>query len=290
MNTWEILQKLIHRFWDITDAPINVYAADHKAPIELYSFAELGLDYWSREDFKNRDVYSVWPDLEDMFARLMAGGWLVKAYGDRYRVTDRAQAAVQGMTRAGDQFLGQLRPIPVELLIQLVGQLRLVVDMCIAAPSPPHKWAILNRFRGIDTSTPPLGLVREMCMDLYAYRDDVHLYAWRGTYPMEGYVWNTLSLVWTGQAVTPEAMAQKLAFRGYVAADYRRSLEHLITLGWVQFDGEAYAITEQGSTVRSKVENLTDEYFYRPWGVLTGDTWTVMHNLLVSLLAGLQDQ
>lgn len=289
MNTWDIIQKLIQRFWELTDGPVNVYANDNNAPIELYKFAELGLDHWSREDFRQRDSYSRWPNLEEMFARLMSNGWLVRAYNNRYRVTPRGQGVVQGMVHAGDQFLGSLTPLPPEDLIRLTGQLRIVVDMSIAAPTPPGKWAIMNRFRGLDTATPPLGMIREMCMDLYAYRDDSHLYAWHSTYPLEGYMWNALSLLWTGQAHTPEAMAQHLAFRGYVTEDYRRALEHLITLGWVQFDGERFVTTEQGNTVRSRAENLTDEYFYRPWGVMTNETWQMMHNTLASLLAGLQE-
>jgi hypothetical protein len=289
LNTWEVIQSLIQRFWDITEEPIEVYAQDQNIPMELYTFAELGLDYWSRDVFRQRDVYSRWPDLEKMFFRLADDGWLIPIQDGHYRVSDRARAAVRGMVKAGDQILGMRKTMPINYLGELVGQLRAVVDMCIAAPFPPGKWAIMNRYRSVDSQTPPLGNIREQCMDLFAYRDDCHLHSWQSSYPVPGYVWNTLSMLWTGKASTPEVMAQRLAFRGYLTADYHRALDHLITLGWARFDGETYAITEQGRTVRAKVENLTDEYFYSPWGVLTGETRQAMHNNLASLLAGLQE-
>ena len=78
---------MIQEFWSITEPYIEDAAVHNGIPIELYYYSELGLEYFSIEDFQNRDPFTNPEQFESLFARLNVKGWIEPVPDDRYQVT-----------------------------------------------------------------------------------------------------------------------------------------------------------------------------------------------------------
>ena len=221
-------------------------------------------------EFARRDPYSNPDGFTREFERLEREGWIERVAAGRYRVAERARAAVEAAVRAGDDHLETVETLPVDELDWFATQLRRIDEANLAAPEPPRQWATLRRFRVPVEDRGPLPRVREYAMNLFGYRDDSHRAAWDGR-PGDGRVWNACTFVWSGEARTASEIASQAAFRGYVEADYERALRELVALGWIEAaeDAATYRMTVEGRSQRDEIERLTDEYFYAPWAVLS---------------------
>jgi hypothetical protein len=243
------------------------------------------MHYFSIEAFQKRDPFSNPEQFENLFARLNIKGWIEPLHDKSYRVTDQAREGTRLIIQAGDSHLSGFQlesEADFEQLAKLLGR---VVAESNAASEPPEKWAIVNRFRVADKDSPWLVQVREYLMDLFAYRDDSHLSAARPHFNRAGIVWSVLGSLWTGDALTAEQMAERQAFRGYEVDDYRVAIEAAAGVGWAEqadVPGK-FRLTQMGRELRQQVEQLTDEYFYRPWSVFTQAELEEMYDLLTKL-------
>ena len=282
---WPLIYSVIQGFWSITEPRISDAAVREAIPVELYFYSELGLDYFSIEAFQKRDPFSNPEQFERLFARLNIKGWIEPLQDKSYRVTDGARAGARLIIQAGDRHLSGFQfmsEVDLERLAELLGQ---VVAESKATSEPPVKWAIINRFRVADKASPWLVQVREYLMDLFAYRDDSHLSAARPHFNRAGIVWSVLGSLWTGDALTAEQMAERQAFRGYEVDDYRVAIQAAVGVGWVEqadVPGK-FRPTQMGRELRQQVDQLTDEYFYRPWSVFTQAELDELYDLLAKL-------
>ena len=282
---WPLLYSIIREFWNITEPYIADAALREDIPVEFYFYSELGLDYFSIEDFQKRDPFTNPEQFERLFARLNIKGWIEPLQDKSYRVTDRAREGARRIIQAGDIPLSKFGLMSDADLQRLAELLKQIVTENHAAPEPPEKWAILKRFRVADKDSPWLVQVREYLMDLFAYRDDLHLSASRPHFNQAGIVWTVLGSLWTGDAVTAEQMAEKLAFRGDEVGDYKVAIEAAVGVGWaeeVNVPGK-FRPTQLGRELRKQAEQLTNEYFYRPWSVLTQEELNQLYDLLTKL-------
>lgn len=282
---WLLIYSIIREFWDITEPHIADAALREDIPVEFYFYSELGLDYFSIEDFQKRDPFTNPEQFERLFARLNIKGWIEPLQDKSYRVTDRAREGARRIIRAGDAHLSRFSVMSDADLQRLAELLEQVVTENHAAPEPPEKWAILKRFRVADKDSPLLVQVREYLMDLFAYRDDSHLSASRPHFNRAGIVWSVLGSLWTGDAVTAEQMAEKLAFRGYEVGDYEVAIEAAVGVGWAEEANAPgkFRPTQTGRELREQAEQLTNEYFYYPWSVLTQGELDELYDLLTKL-------
>src|SRR5215831_2171601 len=232
-DSWSPIYSLILDFRNVLDQPITAALAVRKMPDALYRYVELGLDYLSVNEFKNRDPYTNWANIGETFASLTQAGWIVPLENERFQVTPEVRINMRDVILIGDQFLSSLNLLAASEQTRLADLLNRVVQECMNMPEPPRQWAIRHRFRVITDDTPLIGKIRERAMDLYAYRDDSHLAA-LSTYKVEGYVWNALTTLWKGDAHTAEGIAEKTAFRGYTSADYKHALDQLVERGWAE--------------------------------------------------------
>lgn len=282
---WQMIYSVIQEFWSITEPAIEDAAVNYEVPVELYYYGELGLDYFSVEGFQKRDPFSNPEQFEKQFVRLNVKGWIEPVPDDQYRVTEKAREAVKKIIDAGDAMLPapeSFKGVDLERLKVLIKQIVLAND---SADEPPEKWAIFKRFRVAHKKSPVLVKIREYLMDLFAYRDDAHLAAARPHFNQAGIVWNVLGAVWSGTAVTAERMAETMAFRGYEVGDYEVAGEAAREIGWLA-DADtpgAFRLTEKGRELCEKVESQTDEYFYKPWSVLTQGEQDELFDLLTKL-------
>ena len=282
---WPLIYSVIREFWSITEPHIADAALREQIPVELYFYSELGLRYFSIEAFQKRDPFSNPEQFERLFAPLNIKGWIEPLQDKSYRVTDRAREGARLIIQAGDRQLSGFQlmsEVDLERLAKLLGR---VVAESNAASEPPVKWAIVNRFRVADKDSPWPVQVREYLMDLFAYRDDSHLSAARPHFNQAGIVWSVLGSLWTGDALTAEQMAERQAFRGYEVDDYRVAIEAAAGVGWAeQADAPGkFRLTQMGRELRQQVEQLTDEYFYRPWSGCTQAELDEMYDLLTKL-------
>ena len=282
---WPLVYSIIREFWGITESHIADAAIHNDIPVELYFYSELGLDYFSIEDFQKRDPFSNPEQFERLFARLNIKGWIEPLPDRSYQVTERAREGARLIIQAGDAQLLGFQLMADADLERMVELLERVVTASSTAPEPPEKWAIVNRFRVADKDSPLLVRVREYLMDLFAYRDDSHLSASRPHFNQAGIVWSVLGSLWSGDAVTAEQMAEKLAFRGYEIDDYEVAIEAAIGVGWAEradVPGK-FRLTQIGMELREQAEQLTNVYFYRPWSVLNQEELDELYNLLTKL-------
>jgi hypothetical protein len=282
---WPLVYSIIREFWGITEPHIADSAIHNDIPLELYFYSELGLDTFSIEDFQKRDPFSNPEQFERLFARLNIKGWIEPLPDRSYQVTERAREGARLIIQAGDAQLLGFQLMAEADLERMVELLERVVTESSAAPEPPEKWAIVNRFRVAEKDSPLLVRVREYLMDLFAYRDDSHLSASRPHFNQAGIVWSVLGSLWTGEAITAEQMAEKLAFRGYEIDDYEVAIKAAIGVGWAEeadIPGK-FRLTQMGMELREQAEQLTNVYFYRPWSVLTQEELDELYDLLTKL-------
>lgn len=288
---WPIIYSVIREFWNITEPHIEDAALRDEIPIELYYYSELGMDLFSIENFQKRDPFSNPEQFERVFTRLNLRGWIEPMPDWRYQVTEEARQAARGIIRAGDAKLDGFEAKTDVNLRKLTMLLKQIVTANETAPEPPQKWAILNRFRVADTSSPWIAQIREYLMDLYAYRDDSHLSASHPYFGRAGIAWITLGAIWTGDAITAAKMAETMTFRGYDVEDYEVAVQAAAEIGWIEATGVpgAFRPTQLGKELREQAENMTNAYFYRPWSVMTQKELDELYDLLTKLRDGLRE-
>jgi len=283
---WHLLHAVIQEILAITEPHIEEAAVRNNIPVELYYYAELGLNTFSVEEFQHRDPFSNTEQFERLFPRLEIKGWIVPMRDEgRYEVTKRAQEAVRQIIQAGDVQLVKFAPTTDVDLDRLLAFLKQLVLANNAMPEPPEKWAIARRFHVATKNSPVMVQVRECLMDIFAYHDDAHLSAARPHFNLAGIVWSVLGAVATGNATTAEQMAEKLAFRGYETHEYEVAIKAAIEVGWLEVAdvADTFRPTSKGRKLREQVEKLTDEYFYRPWVTFSTNELDEFYDLLTKL-------
>ena len=270
---WPLIYSIIREFWQIIEPRIEDAALNLDVPIELYYYSELGLDTFSIEEFQKRDPFTNPEQFERLFARLDVKGWIEPIPDGKYQVTQRARNAAKQIIQAGDNHLSGFKPRDGLNLPRLLALLKQIVMANGVEDEPPAKWAISRRFRVAEKDSAPIAQTREYLMDIFAYRDDSHLSAARPHFNEAGIVWIVLGLLAGGTDVTAEQIAEKMEFRGYEAFDYQIALDAAVEVGWAELTEVAgiYRPTAKGREIREQVEALTDEYFYRPWSVMTAE-------------------
>ncbi len=288
---WQVIYSVIQEFWTITEPAIEEAAIREDIPIELYYYGELGLDYFSIENFQKRDPFTNPDQFEKLFARLDVKGWIEPQHEDRYKVTEMARTGATYIIMSGDAKLPPAEAFPemdLERLKTLVKQLLVASD---GATEPPEKWAIYKRFRVATKASPVLVKIREYLMDLFAYRDDSHLSAARPHFNQAGIAWLVLGAASESDSVNAAKIAENTSFRGYEVDDYQVALQAAKEIGWLEEAGESgiFRITQKGKDLRERVEHETDEYFYRPWSVLTQEELDELYEALTKLRDGLRE-
>jgi Helix-turn-helix family len=283
---WHLIHSVIEEFWAITESHIEDAAVHNNVPIELYYYSELGLNYFSIEEFQHRDPFSNPEQFERLFPRLEIKGWIIPMRNEgRYEVTEKARNAVRQIIQAGDNHLLKFESTTEINLGRLLSFLKQIILANNAAAEPPQKWAIATRFHVATKNSPVIVQIRECLMDLFAYRDDSHLAAARPHFNQAGIVWSVLGAVATGSAVTAEQMAETMSFRGYDTYEYDAAIKAGIQVGWLETADVpgTFRPTQEGRELREQVDKLTDEYFYCPWAMFSQAELDELHNLLTKL-------
>jgi len=200
-----------------------------------------------------------------------------------YQLTERGSAAVRQSFGAVHAALADAEPLPAGDMRRLNELLRRLVDAALAAPEPHEKPALLaSRITDPGAQAAPAALTDQYLTDLARFRDDAHQAAWR-PYGTGGIAWEALTLIWRGEAYSPETLAGRLERRAQPAQAYIDAIHDLVERGWIAQHGQAYRVTDRGAAIRRQAEEATDRYFYAPWACLGEAEIEDLRGLLVQL-------
>lgn len=282
---WSLIQSTVQELLKITEPHIEEAAIQQNIPLDLYTYSEFGLDSFSREAFQKRDPYSNPLQFEKVFVTLNFKGWIEPQSDNTYHVTDQARDVARMLIEEGNKYLlpfESFTDIDLERLAHLLK--RIVLASEFASPPPDH-WATVRRFSILEQDSPLIIRIREHLMDLYAFRDDCHYSAAHPHFGRAGIAWLVLGALSKNDQVNAEQLAESLSFRGYEASHYEVALQAAVQIGWAQPANvtDAYCITQKGRELREQVEQLTNEYFFATWSLLTPDELDELYHLLLQL-------
>ena len=206
---------------------------------------------------------------------------------DHYKLTERGMLAFETVRRSAYTAMASVAPLPAKELSKLSDLLLQRVNACLAAPEPPGKWSI-NHSRSLDSGAEAAAMVHidQYLSDLLSYRDDSHLAAWRPN-EVDGHTWDVLTLLWLNGSESIDTVLQKLSRRGNPFEKTEEAFKTLVRMHWATYSLDVYTITREGREVRQKAEELTDDYFYRPWSDLSEKELDVLVDLLLRYKNGL---
>lgn len=224
-----------------------------------------------------RDIYAA-PSIVQALLDLMASeGWFDRLTMPQeettYRLTEAGHGIKDRLQTESREGLTLLKsPLPAADLANLEEMLGRIIASSLEAGTPPGNWCLAHsRNRAPAADAPLLPKIAQYFSDFNAFRDDAHMAAW-GQHNLEGYLWETFAFVNSDQATTAETLFQALFYRGYSRQDYAYALQLLVERGWLAPNPDqtdAYLPTETGQTIWQQVEDLTNQYFYKPWSVLS---------------------
>jgi hypothetical protein len=223
-----------------------------------------------------------------LLAEAEAAGLLAADAEGGYRLSERGRAALRAILDAGYQAMAGVSVLPAETLERLAALLRRLVGAALAAPEPPGKWSLrLSRRTDPGAEAAVVARIDQYLTDLGAYRDDAHLSAWQplGVSPE---AWESLTLLWRGEAATLDELHAKLARRRRSREEYAAALAELQARGLAVEEGGRFAPSAQGRDLREEAERLTDRYFYGPFAVLSEAEQLELRELLERLSAALR--
>lgn len=244
----------------------------------------------SVEHYATRNCYEHPSIQQGWYERQAAAGLLESDNGVDYQLTEKGRECFNALYALMNPRwdMPTLSEDEVDRLLGLMGK---VVDATIDAPEPPTHWSTTTRAHAAmkaPAGTHPREGIVARTFDLWAYRDDVHLAAWKH-HLVPANTWEALTYLWNGKANSAETLAEALKDHGYGVADYVNSISQLIGRGWVEpADDGTVHITDEGRRIRDEAERQTDDWFYAAFDVLTDEELNELRALLSKELAGLQ--
>ena len=228
----------------------------------LVQAAEFDPEPLSVERLRVRDIYASEGIVAALLELMASEKWFDRR-GEEYFLRFEGRAVLDRIHANRYRWLGALE-LPAAAR-RLERRFRQLIDASLAAPTPPGVWCLAHsRRRAPPESESVAAKLFQYVADINAFRDDCHMAAWQPL-AVAGYVWEAFGLVADGSGPTADALFDALAYRGYSVADYATALADLLERGWVQAGADGYALTDEGQTVRGRVERATDDYFYAPW-------------------------
>jgi predicted transcriptional regulator len=232
-----------------------------------------------------RGPYAAPETYENQMDEAVERGWLEKVEDGQYKLSEKGRKTVDHFFEMGNQLFSELPSLPADESRRIVDLLAKVVEYAYDLTEPASKATMEIGIRlnpGEDAA--PMLRIRRHLTDLNYYREDAHIAAWQLLYNLDGRLFETLTLLWRGQAANPAELAEQLSqYRGYDEDDYRAALEELVKRGWAAVENEQYMITDQGKKTRQEAEDVTDQYFYTAFDVLSKEEVGEFKTLLEKL-------
>jgi DNA-binding MarR family transcriptional regulator len=242
-------------------------------------------DPLSPQDYIERGPYTNPGNYETQMGAAAERGWLEEIEAGQYKLSEKGLETVLRFFEKGNQSFNDLPALPDTENNRLANLLAKLVKEAYQLPEPASKPTMEIGMRldpGVDSA--PIQRIRRHLTDLNYYREDGHIAAWKPFYEVDGRVFETLTYLWRGEAATPAELAEQVSeYRNYDESDYTAAFEELVSRGWAATEDGKYVITEAGEKTRQEAEDRTDEYFARPFSVLSEAETEELKQLLEKL-------
>jgi hypothetical protein len=227
--------------------------------------------------------------LQTRVAALLSKGFLQEVAPQEYILTDQAVDLVGRWVEREREHLASLEPLPRKDLERLATLLSRVVQAALTAPPPPDKQRLLgSRSLAPTSDAGPTVQIDQYLTDLYWFRDDAHVAAWREA-GLNSISIEVLTLLWRGEAHDIDGLSAALSERrGYTREDYAGCVRTLAESGLVDASQTTLAVTAVGRARREEIEATTDRYYMFPWTVLLPVEVKQLRDLLQRFTAALK--
>lgn len=224
--------------------------------------------------------YTARPGLDEAVQQHVEEGYLRPDGEEGYCLTGEGRAVLARFFQAAHEAMDEIEVLPAQEATRLSQLLLQLVDSTGDAPEPPQKPAFqASRWSDPGDEAAAPTRIDQLITDLYFFRDDAHIAAWRPT-GLGGAAWEALTLIWRDQAHTAEELAEQLANRHHSEADYARILQELARRGLLQAQDGTFEVTDDGRRLRQEAEEETDALFYAPWSALSAEELQELDHLL----------
>jgi hypothetical protein len=217
---------------------------------------------------------------------ITSAGLMAEVNPGKFRLTATGRQAVQRFIDRARFAMAQADPLPPADSNRLADMVEKLVESSLNHPAPPNPWSIQLSYHIMPGKNPPLPFIEQAFTCLDAYRDDAHLAAWRDS-NLSATAFETLTLLWSGEADALNEIVRKLARRGHDPKVYTMALSELRSYGYVAGARTALRLSPTGQTYRDQVESKTNELFFQPWEVLSENQKNELEELLNRLHTGL---
>lgn len=249
------------------------------------AFEDRGIEV---EDLTKRVPYTKPGLMAEHLEGAVERGWMEAADDFGYKGRCKSRQLNEQMVATAKEIYCGLNVLPEDEMDRITELLANVVDAAAELDQPAAKNALewsLN-FEPEDDKLPILN-IRRLMMDLFAFRDDTHIAAWKSLEEY-GYVWEAFTYVDSGEANTPAELAERLSYRGYSKAEYEKALWELVERRWIAEHQGRFTVTVIGKTLREVVEMRTNQYFDVPWDTLGANEINELKSLMGKLVSELE--
>lgn len=293
MNRNEIWSALIDGF-----APLGFSAMEKTAdelglePGWLTWLWAIGLfddETFSTETYMHIRPYGSARVNETRFTSAAIQGILSVSSKNEYLPTEKGRQIASQILKAADESIVHLQPIPKAELQKIADYNKRLVEASMAAPELPSKYSITHYYKNLHPNhdAPLLRLILHYIASLDQYRGAAHMASWHD-YIIEGYVWSLLTSIWRNEANTRDALHEEMGSSVFTREEISQGLHDLTTRNWIEENTGRYQTTVEGKRIREQAEELTDRYFFLPWGCLNDTEQEDLQRLAIQLRDGLK--
>jgi DNA-binding PadR family transcriptional regulator len=229
---------------------------------------------------------------EEGFQKLDAHGFLE---GDHqgYRLSTKGRQALLMIFGAAQHKLADVeKSLQLDDLQALQEMLQRLYDAAADHQEIAEKLCFKMQIRTMsDKTLSILSDIEDLVSNLYSFRCDGHRHTWQQLdYDLDGPTWEALTALWQGDAnsvaTITEHRLNARPTRGFGDAIYAKSVETLVSYGWVELDNiksETYRLTDIGKNVRQDAEDETNRLFYSIWSVLSESELDKLNSLALQV-------
>ena len=185
-------------------------------------------------------------------------GWLFHE-GGKFGLTDSGREIVDGLNELCDRLYDNIKVLSDPEMARLRHLSDLVIQKIKQQPveKPAFKLKLLF---GRSLNRPLIVQLRQQMFIVLAFHEDAYVASWR-PYESDGQVWETFSLIYSGNASNAAELVAQLPHRYYSTTDHAFALEKLDARGWIALHDDSYIPTGQAVRVWNAVEKRTDQIF-----------------------------
>ncbi|MEO1289831.1 MAG: MarR family winged helix-turn-helix transcriptional regulator [Chloroflexota bacterium] len=203
--------------------------------------------------------------MEAEFTSLAEQDFAQKQDDGTFIATDNGTSVYLDYEKARMTAFSQVQLLSDEDFNQLIAFLQKGYEQAKSAERPKQKPSMAigyNFYTSLAEMGGQLGGLLGWINLFELYRDDVHASVWKNV-GFTGVQMEVFTQLWHGENYNASKLAEKLAYRGYIEADYQIVLDELDESQLVTQTDDTYTLTDKGRELRQSIETHTERIFNR---------------------------